>query len=324
MLFRTWRNTKKRRESVAMNFRVRPTWVYAVLSVLLAALLFAVWLGSDSVQKKDDESKSTVPQVVFEDTERMASIKVAEPKRKLTEPDVPGRHGIAVILDDVGYDLKALRRALAFSWPLAISILPDAPHARKAAILAHEAGHAVMLHMPMEPLNPRYQKQMDESFIRVGMKRDEVRQLMLNALIRIPFVEGVNNHMGSRLSALPAPMRWVMQVCREQKLFFVDSRTNKDSVAAQLAREAGIRWGERRVFLDDSVEPEKLRQSWRLARKRLAKNGFVIVIAHPHKQSLDFLAQLSDADKAVIVPLQRLLFAAEKPVVGEHSTASRR
>jgi len=307
-----------------MNFRARPRWVYAVLSALLVVLLFFVWLGSDSTQELGDEAKLVVPQVVFEDAERMASVKVVEPKRKLAETDAPGRHGIAIILDDVGYDLKALRRALAFSWPMAISILPDAPHAGKAAVLAHEAGHAVMLHMPMEPLNPRYQKTMDDSFIRVGMSRDEVRQLMLNALIRIPFVEGVNNHMGSRLSALPAPMRWVMQVCREQKLFFVDSRTNKDSVAAQLAQQAGIRWGERRVFLDDSVEPEKLRQSWRLARKRLAKNGFVIVIAHPHKQSLDFLAQLSDEDKAAIVPLQGVLFAAEEPVSGAHPTASRR
>jgi len=313
-----------------VSLRKRPKWVYVVLTALLSALFFAVWLGgdSDTAQKKDGEAKPGEPQVVFEDSERMTSIKVVEPKHKPAGTPagtkLPERHGIAIILDDVGYDLKALRRALAFSWPMAISILPNAPHARKAALLAHEAGHAVMLHMPMEPLNPRYQKQMDDSFIRVGMQRDQVRQLMLNALIRIPFVEGVNNHMGSRLSALEEPMRWVMQVCREQKLFFVDSRTNKDSLAAQLAQEAGLRWGERRVFLDDSIEPEKLRQSWRMARKRLAKNGFVIVIAHPHKQSLDFLAHLSDEDKATIVPLKGLLFSAEKPVVRRDSAVSRR
>ncbi len=300
--------------------------MYVVLSVLLLALFFAVWLGSDSdtAQKKSGEAKPVKAHVVFEDAERMANIKVVEPKHKPAGAKLSERHGIAIILDDVGYDLKALRRALAFSWPMAISILPDAPHARKAAVLAHEAGHAVMLHMPMEPLNPRYQKQMDDSFIRVGMNREQVRALMLNALIRIPFVEGVNNHMGSRLSALAEPMRWVMQVCREQKLFFVDSRTNKGSVAAQLAQEAGLRWGERRVFLDDSVQPEKLRQSWRMARKRLARNGFVIVIAHPHKQSLDFLAHLSEQDKAAIVPLKGLLFPAAKPVAHGHSAVSRR
>jgi len=309
-----------------VSLRKRPKWVYVVLTALLSALFFAVWLGgdSDTAQKKDGEAKPGKPQVVFEDTERMASIKVVEPKHKPAGAKQSERHGIAIILDDVGYDLKGLRRALAFSWPMAISILPDAPHARKAAVLAHDAGHLVMLHMPMEPLNPRYQKKMDDSFIRVGMPRDQVRQLMLNALIRIPFVEGVNNHMGSRLSALEEPMRWVMQVCREQKLFFVDSRTNKDSLAAQLAQQAGLRWGERRVFLDDSIEPEKLRQSWRMARKRLAKNGFVIVIAHPHKQSLDFLARLSAEDKATIVPLKGLLFAAEKPVDRGHSAVSQR
>jgi len=317
-----------------MSYRSRLAWVYAVLTALLSLLFVLVWLGGDEPQQEHTKSElrttetkapaAKTPAVVFEDTERMASVKVVEPKKETSKPVAVRRHGIAIILDDVGYDLPALRQALAFSWPLAIAILPDAPHARKAAMLAHESGHPVMLHMPMEPLSQRYRDQMDDSFIRVGMKRSEVRRIMQHALISIPFVEGVNNHMGSHLTALEEPMRWVMQVCREQKLFFVDSRTTKDSVAARLARQSGLRWGTRRVFLDDSVEPEKLAESWQLARASLARNGYVIVIAHPHKESLAFLAQLGAADQAVIVPLKQLLFAAEKPSIGTPAKASSR
>ncbi|MDX8391979.1 MAG: divergent polysaccharide deacetylase family protein [Mariprofundaceae bacterium] len=299
-----------------MRYKKRPKWVYAVLTALLLLLFFSVWLGSNGPQKETSKLEKAAPQVVFEDSQRMADIKTSETSettQKIVKSEPTERRGIALILDDVGYDLKALRRVLEFPWPMAISIIPNAPHAKKAALLAHEAGHAVMLHMPMEPFSPRYQKTMDESFIRVGMPRDEVRQKMHDALAQIPFVEGVNNHMGSRLSSLEKPMQWVMQVCHEKNLFFVDSRTSKDSVAAKVAREAGLRWAERRVFLDDSIDPEKLKQSWKIARKRLAKDGFVIVIAHPHKQSLDFLAQLSAQDKAAIVPLKRLLSAAVLP-----------
>jgi len=309
-----------------MSYRSRPAWVYVVLTALLSLLLALVWLGGDSVKPEGSKppeiikpeikaKKTTTPKVVFEDTERMASVKVVEPKHEKNQPVTVNRHGIALILDDVGYDLPALRRALAFPWPMTVAVLPDAPHAEKAATLAHQARHQVMLHMPMEPLSPRYRDQMDDAFIRVGMNREAVRQLMHQALMRVPYVEGVNNHMGSHLTALEEPMRWVMQVCREQKLFFVDSRTNKDSVAARMARQAGLRWAERRVFLDDSVEPEKLAKSWRLARASLAKNGFVIVIAHPHPESLDFLSRLSASDQAAIVPLKQLLFAAEKPLL---------
>jgi len=293
---------------------------------------------------EDGHEQAVVPEkhaaVVFEDAERMASVKLFEPmqqavavKRKPVPEAAktraekkgtvksPVRHGIALILDDVGYDIPALRRAMALGVPMAISILPNAPHAARAASLAHAAGYAVMLHMPMEPTNPHYQKRMDASFIRVGMQRRKVRRMMNEALIRVPFVEGVNNHMGSRLTALAEPMSWVMEVCMEQKLFFVDSRTNKDSVAARVAREAGLSWGERRVFLDDSVEADKLKQSWQAARDKLSRGGAVIVIAHPHSETLDFLEQsLTAADRKAMVPLRRVLWPAATGSVMGHGT----
>jgi len=296
-----------------MSFRSRPVWVYVSLTALLVVLLLTLWLGGDSANKQAVPQPGA-PDVVFEES---APVDVgAHPSS--TEQDkkplpAPKAHrGIALILDDVGYDLPALRRMLAFHLPVAIAILPNAPHAAEAAKLAHAAGHLVMLHMPMEPANPHYRQHMDNSFIRIGMQRQEVRRLMTEALARVPYVEGVNNHMGSGLTALEEPMRWVMEVCREKKLFFVDSRTNRDSVAARMARESGLHWGERRIFLDNSVAPDLLKQSWQAARKRLEKDGFVIVIAHPHRETLDFLQQeISAQDKVAMVPLGRLLHAAQ-------------
>jgi len=84
-------------------------------------------------------------------------------------------------------------------------------------------------------------------------------------------------------------------------------------VAARVAQEAGLRWGERRVFLDDSLQPQDLEASWEKVRKRLVKDGFVIVIAHPHPQTISFLEQkLTPADRAEIVPLSRLLYPAAR------------
>ncbi len=296
-----------------MSRRSRPAWVYVLLTSLLAVLLLTLWLGEDSGNKQVISPQATPPDVVFEEF----ALHDAEPSKPLARekmklPIMPGKHGgIALILDDVGYDLPALRRALAFNLPMAIAILPNAPHAAEAAQLAHKAGYPVMLHMPMEPANAHYRQQMDSSFIRVGMPREEVRRLMAEALAKVPYVEGVNNHMGSGLTALEEPMRWVMEVCSERNLFFIDSRTNKDTVAARIASDSGLRWGERRVFLDDSVEIELLKKSWRKTRARLAKDGFVIVIAHPHRETLDFLQQAVTAeDRAAMVPLNSVLFPA--------------
>ena len=226
---------------------------------------------------------------------------------------------MALILDDVGYDLAALKRALALPWPVAVSVLPDAPHAARAARMAHAAGHLVMLHLPMEPANPRYRARMDAGFLRADMSRDEVRRIVLADLARIPFVAGINNHMGSRLTTMERPMRWVMEICREKGLFFVDSRTTKDSVAARMAREAGVAWGERRVFLDDSVAPEALAAAWEAARVRLKRRQPVIVIAHPHPETLDFLEAHAGDLAGGVLPLPRLL----APGIGLDATAWR-
>jgi len=325
-----------------MSRRTRPLWVYVLLSGLLAVLLLGLWLAADpspgndvpkarqlpviSKQAVNDtaalkpspaaKAAHPVPEVVFEENHGRDAGESSVPDDESTQADsAEPHHGIALILDDVGYDLPALRRAIALKLPMAIAILPNAPHAAAAAELAHQAGYPVMLHMPMEPANPRYSKLMDKSFIRAGMKRDVVRRMMHEALIRVPHVEGVNNHMGSRLTTLEQPMRWVMEVCKEQKLFFVDSRTNKDSIAAKLAGEAGLRWGQRRVFLDDSVKSELLMKSWKAARKRLGNKGAVIVIAHPHRETLDFLEKyVTASDRAAMVPLGSLLSPAKAPV----------
>jgi len=322
-----------------MSRRARPLWVYALLSGLLVVLLLSLWLAADhpsedvasthrqhpvvavkpagpAIAPPVAKPAHSSPEVVFEENHGGDALVPAVPEDEPAQVESPeSHHGIALILDDVGYDIPALRRAIALKIPMAIAILPNSPHAAQAAELAHKAGYPVMLHMPMEPANPRYSKKMDSSFIRAGMKRDAVRRMMHEALIRVPYVVGVNNHMGSRLTTLPQPMRWVMEVCKEQKLFFVDSRTNKDSIAARLANEAGLRWGQRRVFLDDSVQPELLLKSWQTARKRLAGKAAVIVIAHPHRETLDFLEKhVTASDRAAMVPLDSLLSPATAPI----------
>ncbi len=295
-----------------MNHRRRhPLWLYAVLLVLALSGL-SLYLASEHEKRIQTAPvfSSQPPPVVYEDTRRLSTLKVMDDVRKQERKSGSSRHGMALILDDMGYDTVALRRILALPYPVAISVLPGAPQARRIAEIAHRAGHVVMLHLPMEPENPWYRQRMDGAFLRADMDKETVRRVMLDDLARVPYAAGVNNHMGSRLTAMAAPMRWVMDICREKGLFFVDSRTSRDSVAAKLAREAGLTWGERRVFLDDSLKPNDLRASWKAAQRRALRNGFVIVIAHPHPETLDFLAhQVRREDVKRIVPLKALLMA---------------
>ncbi|MDQ6957821.1 MAG: divergent polysaccharide deacetylase family protein [Mariprofundaceae bacterium] len=305
----------------------RPFWLYATLTVLLVVLGLTLWLGTKHNQQAQSfvASLPESPPVIYEDIQRLSALKVLEEAQKYERRMGSFHQGIALILDDVGYDLEALKRVLKLPYPMAISIIPNAPHAIRAAEMAHAAGRIVMLHLPMEPSNPKYSHQMDDAFLRVGMDRNDVRRIMLADLARIPYISGVNNHMGSRLTALETPMRWVMDICRERGLFFVDSRTSKDSVAAKLAREAGLTWGERRVFLDDSLRAEDMAASWRLAKRKMSHHIPVIVIAHPHEATLNFLeTHVGTNDVRSILPLKRLLFAGHAAHVAENKALNMR
>ncbi len=320
---RVTRQRRSRRRGKRRAVR-SPVWLKPLLAAVLAMLVLAIWSGARHASLIGDSAASlpppASPPVIYEDMQRLSAIRVleaarrqeAERRRKARSPVA----GMALVMDDVGYDLAALRRVLRLPWPVAISVLPDAPHAVQAARMAHAAGHVVMLHLPMEPANPKYRARMDAGFLRADMGREEVRRIVLTDLARVPYVAGINNHMGSRLTTMEQPMRWVMEICREKGLFFVDSRTTKDSVAARMAREAGVAWAERRVFLDDSVAPTALAAAWRAAMKRLSRGQPVIVIAHPHPETLDFLEARAGKRMPDIRPLTALLSGGARQHAG--------
>ncbi len=294
-----------------------PYWLYAVLAFLLVLLVVVVILPADEAQKRPasaapvkpfDLQIEKRPAVVYEEFHKA-------PARPATKPlPLPSANhtgsGIALIMDDVGYDLNALRRVLALPFRVAISILPDSPYAAEAAIMAHEAGSTVMLHLPMEPSNPKYRARMNGSFLKIDMNEDQVRDHFIQALNKVPHVTGVNNHMGSLLTTLEEPMRWVMEICKERGLFFVDSKTAHNSVAAKTAVAQGVTWASRRVFLDHTVDEEDLRLAWKSAMKCAKRKGSCIVIAHPHAETLNFLEQqVLEDERGVVRPLTTLLHA---------------
>lgn len=109
------------------------------------------------------------------------------------------------------------------------------------------------------------------------------------ALAKVPFAAGINNHMGSRMTAQRDAMTWLMGELQQRHLFFVDSRTSAATVAAAEAQRIGLAHVSRDVFLDDVRTTEaitgQLQQGIALARKQ----GSAVLIGHPYPQTLQVL-----------------------------------
>ncbi|OIP99018.1 MAG: hypothetical protein AUK35_08575 [Zetaproteobacteria bacterium CG2_30_46_52] len=201
------------------------------------------------------------------------------------------RHVLALIIDDVGYDMHALERLLALPFTITVSVLPDAPYAEEAARMAHQHGVKVMLHMPMQTSNPKYKHKMEQFYLHTNMSQAQFTKVFEDALAKVPYAEGVNNHMGSMLTSDAKSMQWLMALCEKHRLFFVDSRTSSKSVAADYANRANIDWNSRDIFLDHSVEPAKLKHAWESAMDCVQRNDHCVMLAHPHKETIQFLEQ---------------------------------
>ncbi len=304
--------------------RKLPFWLGLVLAMVLAALLVLVAMTPQPEQTAQPPRMQLPPSQMM--TRQSASVTAPETADKITKavpPPLPlspskptANHGLALILDDVGYNIRALRRILALSVPVAISVLPDAPHAVQSARLAHQAGQVVMLHLPMQPEDPSLK--MSDAFLLENMSKDGLRDTFLRDLAQVPYVEGVNNHMGSKLTQLESPMHQVMMQCREKGLFFVDSRTSSSSIAARVAANAGLKWASRQIFLDHIMTPEAMTAAWNHARACVHKRHRCIIIAHPRAESVAFLeSHLTKEDAAQMVSIKRLL--RRSPVKSQQS-----
>ena len=195
---------------------------------------------------------------------------------------------IAIIIDDLGYQLEAGRRSINLPGPVACAILPATPRSTRLAETAFANGKDVLLHLPLEPVSRDGQS--DPGGILLDMSRDQFAMTFAADLETVPHAIGVNSHRGSMLTRHPGHMGWLMEELRAHgDLIFVDSYTTHKSVALQLARERGVRAIKRDVFLDPDRLPETIEREFGRLKDLARKNGVAVGIGHPYPSTLALL-----------------------------------
>ena len=236
--------------------------------------------------------------------------KLPEESKKEKGPPAAPIPRLALIIDDGGYNVERAREIMEAARPLTLAIIPNTPHARETALLAHREGVEIMLHLPMEPKeSERYSLEKDT--VLSGMDKPEVQAILQRGLKEIPYVRGVNNHMGSKATEDPRVMKALMEILKKQGLYFVDSHTSPHTVGPQVARQAGVAFGSNDRFIDPEKNLEAIKKAIRLAMKRAKREGKAIAIGHPHPLTARALREMVPEIEAAGI---KLVFASE--VVG--------
>lgn len=235
------------------------------------------------------------------------SISVEEKKKKPEQPSYPR---LALIIDDGGYNTEKFKKMLGLGRPVTFAILPNTPHAREVALMAHQDGSEVMLHLPMEPKEEELYS-LEKDTVLTGMSPEEIHKILLDDLKQIPYVRGVNNHMGSKATEDQKVMQSLMAALKREKLYFIDSHTSPQSLGPEIARKTGVACWQNDKFLDREKNLEKIKEAIRFAMRKAKKEGKAVAIGHPHPVTAQAIREMiPEMEKEGI----RLVFASE--VVG--------
>lgn len=174
--------------------------------------------------------------------------------------------------------------------PITFSILPFQKHSKAIAELAHSHSREVILHIPMEPreypkANP------GRGALLLSMSGEEVLQKLQTAVDSTPYVQGVNNHMGSRFTENPDMMRIVLLELQKRKLYFLDSYTTSRSMGAAVAKEINLPHIQRDIFLDHVVTESAIQSQLDQLLTRARVEGGAVAIGHPHEATYRVLSR---------------------------------
>ncbi len=217
-------------------------------------------------------------------------------KRPPVREPKDGRPQVAIIIDDIGYDRQLLNQLLALDIPLTFSVLPQSPFFQSSVKAIRTRGHEIMLHQPMEPeeypdVDP------GPGALLASMSPDDLIAQLNRNLDALPDVRGVNNHMGSRLTAESPRMYQVFSVLKERRLYFVDSRSTVATVCRPSARMFQVPFAERDIFLDHFQEAGFVRKQFQALMREANKHRQAVAIGHPYPVTVDILREVLPALK---------------------------
>ena len=198
---------------------------------------------------------------------------------------------LSLVIDDLGYSFEQAKQVLRLPGEHTYAIIPSTTYSQKIARYAHQNGHEIILHMPMQS---SVDLVIESTALLDNMSEEEITENVTNMIQEVPHIRGINNHMGSKLTEMDYIMRPVMETIKQQNknFYFLDSRTTPLSKAYQQALRAGLPSLERDVFLDyDHTNAESIAYQFNRWLKKAKSKGHAVAIAHPYQSTLTLLKQ---------------------------------
>ncbi|MBO5731425.1 MAG: divergent polysaccharide deacetylase family protein [Treponema sp.] len=193
----------------------------------------------------------------------------------------PARSGatLVFVFDDGGQNLSDLQHYLNLPFPVDVAVLPQLQHSVESARRVRSSGrHELLLHQPMQARNLSINPGLGA--ISPSMTTTDIDAVVRKNLAEIGPVSGLNNHEGSLITESQIKVGKVIEICQQQGIFFLDSRTSANTAAPQAALELGVKIWERDVFLDNTQNRADILEQIQRGLEVANRKGYAIYIGH--------------------------------------------
>jgi len=205
---------------------------------------------------------------------------------KQKEPPAP-IGTIAIILDDAGSTRECLFDIEKVDFPVTLAVLPSVAYSEQFCYVSNPLVRKIV-HLPMEAerLYP------GPGTIYTSMTEDELRKALEDIFSQFQELKGFNNHMGSVFMQDERSVRTVMLFAKENNLFFLNSMTVNDEKAGFLAKEIGVPYLERDVFLDNKADADYIKGQFLKCLDVARENSICIVLGHVRPLTVEVLNEV--------------------------------
>lgn len=251
--------------------------------------------NTNKIQTENKNIQKTKPEIEnksktvenLEKSKKNEQIQNKEKKQDLPFLIPPAQNGatLVFVIDDAGMNAEYTKRYASLPFPLTIAVLPKLLHSKDCAYIVRSSGKELILHQPMQSLNHNLDP--GPGKISVDMSFSQISSIINENLAEIgPGVKGLNNHEGSEVTEDVLRIGAVLDVCLENKIYFLDSRTTANTKAPQAALERDMTIFEKSgPYIDNIVSREAMLKEIYKSLEAANKNGSVIVIAHVDKSA---------------------------------------
>ncbi len=191
------------------------------------------------------------------------------------------RPKVAIVVTRLGQNPDVIEAAIRLPGVVTLAFLPHTRKLEDWVRKARDAGHEVLINLPMEPLDFPRSDPGPYTLLTSLDQVENVRRLEW-VLSRTTGYVGVTNFQGSRFASDSRAFRPIMSELKRRGLLFLDARSSVVSVTPQLIRSTGVAGETADKFIDTEASEVRILASLDEVGTIAKNNGSAIAVGEPY------------------------------------------